>query len=89
MEMFLVTLAKLRGKITAAFREATEKSMKSPSPGLKIHNVFWTLGQYDFVIIYEAPNEKEAMKMALPWLEFCETQTMVAIPQEEAQKLLR
>lgn len=87
--MFFVTLAKMRGKMTPAFREVTQKALKSPPPGLKIHNVFWTLGQYDFVIIYEAPDEREAMKMAIPWGEFCETRTMVAIPNEEAQKMLK
>jgi len=87
--MFFVVLAKLRGKITPEFREATQKALKSPPPGLKIHNVFWTLGQYDYVIIYEAPNEKEALKMGAAWAEFCETQTMVAIPSEEAQKLFK
>jgi len=87
--MFFVVLAKLRGKMSPTFMEATEKTMKSPPPGMKIHNVFWTLGQYDFVIIYEAPDEKEAIKMAVPWVEHCETQTMVAVPNEEARKLLK
>jgi uncharacterized protein with GYD domain len=87
--MFFVVLAKLRGKITPAFREATQKALKSPPPGLKIHNVFWTLGQYDYVIIYEAADEKEAVKMGVAWSEFCDTQTMVAIPNEEAQKLFK
>jgi len=87
--MFFIVLAKLRGKITPAFREATQKALKSPSPGLKIHNLFWTLGQYDLVIVYEAPNEKEAMKMGATMTEFCETQTLVAIPHEKAQKLFK
>jgi len=51
--------------------------------------VFCTLGQYDFVITFEAPDEKEAMKWAMPWAEFCETQTMVAVSYEEALKLLK
>ena len=87
--MFFIVLAKLRGKITAEFRAANQKAMKSPPPGIKIHNVFWTLGQYDYVIIYEAPNEKEAMKMGIAWAEFCESQTLVAIPNEEAQKIFK
>ena len=87
--MFFVVLAKLRGKITPAFIEATEKALKSPPTGVKINNVFWTLGEYDFVIMYEAPNEKEAIIMGTAWVEFCETQTMVAIPHEEAKKLLK
>jgi len=87
--MFFVVLAKIRGEITPEFQEATQKAMKSPPPGLKIHNVFWTLGQYDFVIIYEAPNEKAAVMMGASWAKFCETQTLVAVPQEEAQKMFK
>lgn len=75
--------------MTPEFREANQKAMKSPPPGIKIHNVFWTLGKYDFVIIYEAPSEKEAMKMGVAWAKWVESQTLTAIPQEEAQKLFK
>jgi uncharacterized protein with GYD domain len=88
LTVFFVVLAKLKGKMSPAFMEATEKALKSPPPGLKIHNVFWTLGQYDFIIIYEAPNEKAAIKMGTEWAEFCDTQTLVAVPNEEAKKML-
>ncbi len=87
--MFFVTLAKMKGKMTPAFIEATKKTCKSPPPGIKYHDILWTLGQYDFVIIYEAPDEKQAIKWALPWADFCETQTMTAVPHEEALKLLK
>lgn len=87
--MFFVALAKMRGEMTPEFREANQKALKNPPPGMKIHNVFWTLGEYDFVIIYEAPSEREAIKMGTAWSKFCETQTMTAIPQEEAQKLFK
>jgi len=87
--MFFIVLGKLRGKITPEFIKATQKTCKNPPPGIKYHNVFWTLGQYDFVIIYEAPDEKKAMKWAVPWVEFCETQTMVAVSHEKALKLFK
>jgi len=87
--MFFIVLAKMKGELTPEFRKATQKTLKSPHPELKIQNVFWTLGQYDFVIIYEAPNEKEALKMGTAWGRFCHCQTMVAIPSKEAQKLFK
>jgi len=87
--MFFVALMKMKGKVTQAFIEATQKACKNPPPSIKYHSVFCTLGQYDFVITFEAPDEKEAMKWAVPWGEFCETQTMVAVPYEEALKLLK
>ena len=87
--MFFIALVKMKSKMTPAFIEATQKACKNPPPGIKYHGVFCTLGQYDFVITIEAPDEKEAMKWAIPWAEFCETQTMTAIPYEEALKLLK
>jgi uncharacterized protein with GYD domain len=87
--MFFVALLKMKGKVTPAFIETTQKSCKNHPPGIKYHNVFCTLGQYDFVITFEAPDEKEAMKWAIPWTEFCEIQTMVAVSYKEALKLLK
>lgn len=87
--MFFVALMKLKGKVTQAFIEATQKSCNNPPAGIKYQSVFCTLGQYDFVIIFEAPDEKEAIKWSIPWAEYCETQTMVAVPYTEALKLLK
>jgi uncharacterized protein with GYD domain len=87
--MFFIVLAKMRGEMTKEFREVNEKAMKNPPPGVKIHNVFYTLGQYDFVIVYEAPSEKEAIKMGAAWAKFVESQTLTAIPQEETGKLFK
>ncbi len=38
--------------------------------------------------IFEAPNEKVAMQMALRRADFLDMETMVAIPAEEARKLV-
>jgi uncharacterized protein with GYD domain len=85
--MYFIVLAKMRGEMTPEFREVNQKTMANPPPGIKIHNVFYTLGQYDFVIIYEAPSEKEAMKMGAAWAKYVESQTLTAIPQEQAGEL--
>ena len=87
--MYFIVLAKMRGEITSEFQKATQNALTSPPPGLKIHNVFWTLGEYDFVILYEAPSEQTAIMLGTQWGKFCETQTMVAVPQEEAQKIFK
>jgi len=89
VKLLFIVLAKMRGEITPEFQAATKKALTTPPPGLKIRNVFWTLGQYDFVIVYEAPSEKEAIMMGTQWGKFCETQTMVAMPQEEAQQIFK
>jgi uncharacterized protein with GYD domain len=87
--MYFVALLKLKGKVTQAVIEAMQNSCQNPPAGIKYHSVFFTLGQYDLVITYEAPNEKEAMKFAVPLAEFCETQTMTAVPYKEALELLK
>jgi uncharacterized protein with GYD domain len=56
--------------------------------GIKYLSINWTLGRYDAVAIFEAPDEKEAMKMALRRADFLDMETMVAIPAEEARKFV-
>jgi uncharacterized protein with GYD domain len=87
--MFFVSLLKLKGKVTQSVIDAMQNSCQNPPPGIKYQSVFFTLGQYDLVITFEAKDEKEAMKLAIPWAEFCETQTMTAVPYKEALKLLK
>ena len=87
--MFFVALIKMKGKVTPAFVKASLENCKNPPPGIRFHSVFATLGQYDFIIIFEAPDEKTALKWAIPWGEFCESQTMSAVPYEEALQLLK
>lgn len=50
--------------------------------------ITWTLGRYDTVLIFEAANEKEALKTSIDVAEFAATETLVAIPSEEAIKLV-
>jgi len=59
--------------------------MKNLPLGIKSHNVLYTLGRYDLVILYEAPNEKNAMATSLVWADKAATETLVAIPREEAK----
>ena len=56
--------------------------------GIKILGFYWTLGRYDDVVIFEAPTEKDAMKLAFDVREDVTTETLVAIPREEGLKLL-
>jgi len=56
--------------------------------GIKYLSINWTLGRYDAVAMFEAPNEKEAMQMAIRRADFLDMETMVAIPAEEARKLV-
>jgi len=55
--------------------------------GIKMR-IYWTLGRYDAVSFVEAPTEKDAMKMLIGFSGLVDTETMVAVPREEAIKLL-
>ena len=58
------------------------------SKGIKIINLYWTLGRYDYVLVFEAANAQEALKVSLASAEFMTTETLTAIPRENAIKLL-
>jgi uncharacterized protein with GYD domain len=55
--------------------------------GVKLQ-LYWTLGHYNFVTIMEAPSEKEAMKLLVPFVDVGDVEVLTAIPREEALKLL-
>jgi uncharacterized protein with GYD domain len=49
---------------------------------------YWTLGRYDAVWVYEAPNEKVAVQLGIDAGELMKTETLVGISRDEALKLL-
>ncbi len=55
--------------------------------GIKLQQ-YWTLGHYNFVTVMEAPSEKDAMKLLIPFVDVAEVEALTAIPREEAIKLL-
>jgi uncharacterized protein with GYD domain len=56
--------------------------------GNKILGFYWTLGRFDTVLIFEAPNERIAMELSIGAADVVTTETLVAVPREEAIKLL-
>ncbi len=85
--MFFIALIKFKKKARDVV-EIGKKVMQNLPEGVKILSTYWTLGEYDAVLIYEAPNEKVAIKLGIEAGEAMQTQTLVAIPREEAMKLL-
>jgi uncharacterized protein with GYD domain len=84
--MRFITLVKFKKKdfVAENLKMIEEESKK----GINYLSINWTLGRYDAVAIFEAPNEKVAMQMALRRADFLDLETMVAIPAEEARKLV-
>jgi len=56
--------------------------------GINVLSWYWTLGRYDTVFIFEAASEKEALKMSIDIAEWVATETLVAIPRQDAVNLL-
>ncbi len=85
--MMFITLIKFRKKAKDVV-ETGNKVMQNLPAGVKIIGTYWTLGRFDSVWIYEAPSEKEAIKLGISVGEVAQTQTLVALPRAEALKLL-
>jgi uncharacterized protein with GYD domain len=89
--MFFISLNKWKKTPSKEYKsnidQATKKFEDLKKQGINI-KVYWTFGRYDAVSIIEAPNEKEAMKVLLSFQDLVETETLIAVPREEAIKFL-
>jgi uncharacterized protein with GYD domain len=88
VHLIFITLVKWK---TAPRKELVDQGTRAieelEKQGIKFR-WYWTLGRYDAVTITEAPTEKDVMKMLLPWVDVVDLETMVAVPREEAVKLV-
>jgi uncharacterized protein with GYD domain len=77
-------LTKDCGERAAAFKTAAEKL------GIKVSGQYWTLGAFDGVIVFEAPDEATATAamLHLSSLDNLRTQTARAFDAAEMQKIL-
>jgi uncharacterized protein with GYD domain len=88
--LIFINLGKFKNKPDKAMTDRATKTIgeELSKIGIKILGWYWTLGSYNTVFIFEAPSEKEALKMAVVVSDFVWSETLVAIPREEAIKLL-
>ena len=88
--MIFISLGKMKNKPSKEMTEQATKTIQEElgKIGIKVLGWYWTLGRYDTVFIFEAANEKEALKSAITIADFVWTETLVAIPREEAIKLV-
>ena len=86
--MYFITLIKWKNPPTKEIVDQATKNLRElEKQGIKFRT-FWTLGRYDAVSIIEAPTEKDAMKSLLRFQGIVDTETLTAVPREEAIKLL-
>jgi len=87
--MIFISLNKVRKKLTKeVIAEASNAIEKASEEGVKFLNIYYTLGRYDVVAIFDAPDEKTAMRGLMRLGDIEDTETLVAIPREEATKLI-
>jgi len=87
--MYFITLLKFKKKPTKdSIAENLKNIEMEQKDGVKLLGTYWTLGRYDAVGIYEAPNETVAMKAQVRRGDIFSAETLVAIPAEEARKLI-
>ena len=83
-----VILIKFRKKPTKEMVAQNIKMLEAgEKEGVKNLSLHWTLGRYDAVAVTEAPNEKAIMKQLIKMSDNITTETLIAIPAEEARKL--
>jgi len=87
--MRFVSLIKFKKKPTKEIIAHNLRSIEEEAKvGVKIISIYWTLGRYDAVAIIEAPDEKTAMRGSIIRGDYLTSETLVAIPAEEARKLV-
>ena len=89
-----ISLVQFTDKGIQAAKETTQRvvdwSTKVQSMGVRINQMYWTLGQYDQVCIFDAPNDETAASvlLAADMLGNIRTQTMRAFSTAEMEKIL-
>jgi len=87
--LIFINLGKFRKKPSKEETGDTAKMVEEfKKRGVNVLNWYWTLGRYDTVFIFEASSEKEAMKLSTDISEWVATETLVAIPRQDAVNLL-
>lgn len=87
--MFFISLVKFKTRPTKAGRAETDKILaQQDREGIKTIGFYLTLGRYDAVRIYEAPDEKTAMKALMRAPESISIETLVAVKREDTAKWL-
>jgi uncharacterized protein with GYD domain len=89
-----ISLVKFTEKGIDAVKETTQRvaawAAKGQSMGVSIKAMSWTLGQYDQVCVFEAPNDETAASVLLSagMLGNIRTETLRAFTSAETEKIL-
>jgi len=78
----------LRTRITKDITKKVNKILETKPGGVTIRSIFWTLGRYDVVWYVEAPDKKAVMSVLVSLGDVGASETLVAVPRDEALKML-
>ncbi len=82
--MLFIALAKFRKKLSKEVITENLRDIEADTKGqVKYREIYWRLGRYDTVVIFEAPDEKVAMNVVLKRLDRMDIETLVAVPADE------
>ena len=89
-----ISLVQFTDKGIRAVKETTQRvadwATKVDSMGVSVKQMYWTLGEYDQVCVFEAPDDETAASvlLAADLLGNIRTQTLRAFTASEMQKIL-
>jgi uncharacterized protein with GYD domain len=82
--MLFIALVKFKTTLSKEVIARNLKDIEADTKGqIRYRDIYWTLGRYDTVVIFEAPDEKAAVNMVLKRADRMEIETLVAIPADE------
>ena len=83
--MLFIALVKFKKKLSKEIVAENMKDIEDDAKGqIRYLGIYWMLGKYDTVVLFEAPNEKIAMNMVLKkWADRMDIETLVAVPADE------
>lgn len=83
--MMFIALAKFKKSLSKEVVEQNMKDIETDTEGqVKYLGIYWTLGRYDTVVMFEAPDEKAAMNMVLRRADRMDIEMLVAVPADES-----
>ncbi len=82
--MLFIALAKFKKNLSKEVIAENLKDIDADTKGeVRYLGIYWTLGRYDTVVLFEAPDEKVAMNMALKRADRMDIETLVAVPADK------
>ncbi len=81
--MLFIALAKFKKTLSKDVVAQNLKDIETDTKGqVRYLGIYWTLGRYDTVVMFEAPDEKAAMNMVLKRADRMDIEMLVAVPAD-------